>query len=99
MREQLNCPNCGAPITSEQCEYCGTLFYDFANIELFKPSYIRLRVNDKLVIMKAMPTCINMTLEPARIQCNYPSMKMNVEFRSMADENGILYKTFGEGKE
>lgn len=21
-----NCPNCGAPITSSQCEYCGTSF-------------------------------------------------------------------------
>ena len=21
-----NCPNCGAPITSHQCEYCGTIF-------------------------------------------------------------------------
>lgn len=22
----INCPNCGAPITSNQCSYCGTLF-------------------------------------------------------------------------
>ena len=22
----FNCPNCGAPITGNQCEYCGTLF-------------------------------------------------------------------------
>ena len=22
----LNCPNCGAPITSEQCPYCGSVF-------------------------------------------------------------------------
>lgn len=21
-----NCPNCGAPITGRQCEYCGTVF-------------------------------------------------------------------------
>lgn len=21
-----NCPNCGAPIQSERCEFCGTLF-------------------------------------------------------------------------
>lgn len=21
-----NCPNCGAPITGRQCEYCGTMF-------------------------------------------------------------------------
>lgn len=23
-----NCPNCGAPITKETCEYCGTVFVD-----------------------------------------------------------------------
>lgn len=25
-----NCPNCGAPITSSQCEYCDTRFPNFA---------------------------------------------------------------------
>lgn len=24
--KDLNCPNCGAPITGDKCEYCGTLF-------------------------------------------------------------------------
>lgn len=23
-----NCPNCGAPITGDKCEYCGTVFMD-----------------------------------------------------------------------
>lgn len=23
---ELNCPNCGAPITGVKCEYCGTVF-------------------------------------------------------------------------
>ena len=23
-----NCPNCGAPITGDQCEYCRTIFRD-----------------------------------------------------------------------
>jgi len=23
-----NCPNCGAPKTHGQCDYCGTVFYD-----------------------------------------------------------------------
>lgn len=26
MKELLNCPNCGAPITGPRCEYCGTTF-------------------------------------------------------------------------
>lgn len=28
-----NCPNCGAPITSHQCEYCGTVFYTHKRCE------------------------------------------------------------------
>lgn len=24
----MNCPNCGAPITGDQCEYCRTVFRD-----------------------------------------------------------------------
>ncbi len=23
----INCPNCGAPIVSDKCEYCGTVFH------------------------------------------------------------------------
>lgn len=26
IKKQTNCPNCGAPITSYKCEYCGTRF-------------------------------------------------------------------------
>ena len=45
----FNCPNCGAPITGNQCAYCGTLFElkttreaDFyAQNEL----YLQLRIN------------------------------------------------------
>ena len=27
-----NCPNCGAVVTSNKCEYCGTIFYDIGDI-------------------------------------------------------------------
>ena len=26
MKDELNCPNCGAPITSTECPYCGSVF-------------------------------------------------------------------------
>lgn len=26
VKDLLNCPNCGAPITGSKCEYCGTIF-------------------------------------------------------------------------
>lgn len=29
-----NCPNCGAPVTSHICEYCGTVIFDFGEISM-----------------------------------------------------------------
>ena len=29
MKNRLNCPNCGAPITSKICPYCGTTFINY----------------------------------------------------------------------
>ena len=60
-RERLNCPNCGAPIVSDTCEYCGTKFFDFANIDINDESYIRLKINDKLYMFKAF--CSNISFQ------------------------------------
>lgn len=30
---ELNCPNCGAPIKGDECEYCGTVFRQRKNEE------------------------------------------------------------------
>ena len=35
-----NCPNCGAPITGDHCEYCGTVFVDVQ--ELIRENQVRL---------------------------------------------------------
>ena len=54
MNEILNCPNCGAPVTDEKCEYCGTVIYDFSVIDINKPSYIKIRFNGKLLMFQAI---------------------------------------------
>lgn len=59
MREQLNCPNCGAPINGTRCEYCGTQFFDLADIELFKAGYLQMKIDDKMVLCEAIPTYIS----------------------------------------
>ena len=41
-----NCPNCGAVITTDVCQYCGTVFLDFAAIQANKPSYIKFKVDN-----------------------------------------------------
>lgn len=44
--KKFNCPNCGAPITTDVCKYCGTVFLDFAAIQANKPSYIKFKVDN-----------------------------------------------------
>ena len=54
MAQELNCPNCGAPLgLSDRCEYCGTWFADFT-IDRDKPFYIKIRVGDKILIDRVM---------------------------------------------
>lgn len=46
---EFNCPNCGAAISGDKCRYCGTVFYDFASIDLDRPQYVKIRFNGKVV--------------------------------------------------
>lgn len=63
MNEVLNCPNCGAPITGEKCEYCGTVIYDFSVIDMNKPSYIKMRLNGKLLMFHAILKNVSVNTE------------------------------------
>lgn len=48
-----NCPNCGAPINSTKCLYCGTTFIDFACIKINEPFFLKIKNNDdKIIISK-----------------------------------------------
>ena len=47
-----NCPNCGAPIESEQCPYCGSVFIDFACLDADKPFYIKVKHGGQIFISK-----------------------------------------------
>lgn len=50
----LTCPQCGAPITDEKCEYCGVIFYDFACVECNKPFYLKVKHDDQINIYKVV---------------------------------------------
>ena len=84
MKERYNCPNCGAPIESTRCPYCGTVFYDFATINVDEPTYIRLKVNDRILIFKAFvgETRINHSID------ELPTA--NIEFVLLPDDGVIL---------
>lgn len=61
MRSLYNCPNCGAPIQSEKCPYCGTTFYDFAAIDLDRPCYIKFKHKDSVITAKVSVPDITVT--------------------------------------
>ena len=101
MNETLNCPNCGAPVTGEKCEYCGTVIYDFSVIDDSKPTYIKMRLNGQLLMFKALLHSADLRMEPAddylymdnkRILIqSVPEMTVTVEFAVIPDD-GILYQ-------
>lgn len=49
---QTNCPNCGAPIQGEKCEYCGTIFYDLSLIDLSSSCFIKLKFGGMVFLSK-----------------------------------------------
>lgn len=60
-KTELNCPNCGAPITGERCEYCGSVFYDWACLDSDKPFFIKIKRGNDLVMAKTVLEGIKIT--------------------------------------
>lgn len=95
-----NCPNCGAPIEGAKCQYCGTLLLDFADIDIDKPAFVRIKLHNQVVMVKAKVDSISFTEESddcyfyadsipcyiARPAVHHISMDMTV----LADAEGIL---------
>lgn len=63
----FNCPNCGMPIAGEKCEYCGTVFIDWAVIDTNTPVYIKFRRGNRILRAKCVASSFefNQTSEGA----------------------------------
>lgn len=68
MRDVLNCPNCGAPIVSEQCPYCGTLFYDFSAIEIGKPCFLKIKLDNNIMLVKAISRNVDINMSSDTVE-------------------------------
>ena len=102
MREILNCPNCGAPITSEQCPYCGTLFYDFSAIEIGKPCFLKIKWGNNIMLVKADVRNIDLNMSSDTVDtydicggriCSFvtrSSMDMTMEFNCIPFNDHLL---------
>lgn len=103
MREKLNCPNCGAPIRGVECEYCGTMFYDFSSISLDKPTYIRINGPQGLATFRAQATDCSFDINTdSTYICNGRNQRLSVitnstytcqlNFNILPDDDGIMLK-------
>lgn len=102
MREILNCPNCGAPITSEQCPYCGTLFYDFSAIEIGKPCFLKIKWGNNIMLVKANARNIELNMNSNTVDAcdlggrrmfsftTLPDMDMTMEFTCVPFDDHLL---------
>ena len=99
--KRTNCPNCGAPINEVVCPYCGTVFYDFTAIDSEKPTYIRMNMDGKQFVFKALMVSANIDLK--QDEDEYPLFADNrivstnramasIEFMILQDDEGVLMK-------
>lgn len=106
MKDKLNCPNCGMPITSAKCEYCGSVFYDFANIDLDAPSYVRVKKGDDLMIFKAKVNAFTLSLhtDPVSFYADdtvytahsSSSLDIDISMTAMPDDRGVMLERYNE---
>jgi hypothetical protein len=59
VKDLLNCPNCGAPITAEKCPYCGSVFLDFAAIQVGAPSYVKFKIGGAYICARLVVTTLD----------------------------------------
>ena len=86
----ISCPNCGGTVVGSKCPYCGSVFWDVADLEIGKPAWIRLKHKDKIFIYKAIPENISIT----SIYGSRPTMDISMEFHAISygKEVGSIYE-------
>ena len=98
---EYNCPNCGAPIEGVKCAYCGTYFFNIADIEENKPHYIRLNLGGHKMMFNVVAS--NIEFRQEREMATYyadsqPYFMAQTDVRThisidldvIPDENGIM---------
>lgn len=102
-RKELNCPNCGAPIAADKCPYCGTVFWDFASIDMKALNYIKIKYNGKVYACRAYLTEQTVKTEPdyelsttqdgrPYMVSVMPNVTMQLTFQVVPDDENILYR-------
>lgn len=103
-----NCPNFGAPVVSNKCDYCGTYIFDFSQIKMGEPCWISVDLGD------GHKRLLHVILNNASVDANYneissyadnrivdtlrvPDITLDMSFDVIAeDKTGLLSVTKGE---
>ena len=93
MREKTNCPNCGAPINSTVCPYCGTAFYDFATLDDERPTYIQAKIGGQLLMFRAMANIATIEVRPDSLT------RLCIDFTVYPKDEGITLRRMEHGKD
>lgn len=98
---EYNCPNCGAPIEGVKCAYCGTYFFNIADIEEHKPHYIRLNLGGQKMMFNVVASNIKIHQEsdmttfyvdnqPYLLTPSDIRTHISIDLDVVPDENGIM---------
>lgn len=97
-----NCPNCGAVITKDVCDYCGTVIHDFSCLKVGEPSYIKVKYGDKLILGKMVVNDCAINIETIDTKINTGKMyipisfdrivSLNINGHMIEDVDGTLFK-------
>lgn len=69
--KQLNCPNCGAPITGDRCEYCGTLFIDYTVMRPGEPFLIKFSPDgERIFVSEVYLESVNVRQDNSDMICS-----------------------------
>ena len=102
---KLNCPNCAAPIESDICPYCGSVFLDWASFDMKRPTFVKVFDSDgNLNLMKIKPVSAGIKYESDdgyfygdnnRILSvtTSPTLKIEAEFEAIPFELKMFDKT------
>lgn len=98
-KENLNCPNCGAPLEGIQCRYCGTYMYNVADLSAEKPTFIRLNLGGQWVMLRVLVTEFDLhnNSEPMSLYADdtvlktvtAPEWTLHMDMHVVPDEYGI----------
>lgn len=103
-----NCPNCGAILSDNHCNYCDTTIFDFTAFDLEHPTYTKINVGGTIILAKVILKKSRITFDNSDdiMYCSdakffrIPNPTGHIELDlDMVSEHGNLYKVISSETE